>query len=43
MKAWARPLGYVAVLAVISGAYYIGRARRGDNAADQVGACDGLQ
>jgi len=34
VKAWARPLGYVAVLAVISGAYYIGRTGRGDNAAD---------
>jgi LPS export ABC transporter protein LptC len=34
MRAWTRPLGFVAVIAVISTAYYIGRAGRGDNAAD---------
>ncbi len=34
MKGWVRPLGYVAVLAVISAAYYVGRSGRGDNAAD---------
>ena len=34
MRAWTRPLGYVAVIAVVAGAYFIGRAGRGDNAAD---------
>jgi LPS export ABC transporter protein LptC len=34
VRAWTRPLGFVAVIAVISVAYYIGRAGRGDDAAD---------
>ena len=34
MKSWSRPFGYVAVIAVIAGAYFIGRAGRGDNGAD---------
>jgi LPS export ABC transporter protein LptC len=34
MKSWSRLLGYVAVIAVIAGAYFIGRAGRGDNGAD---------
>jgi LPS export ABC transporter protein LptC len=34
MKAWVRPLGFVAAIAVISVAYYIGRSGRGDDAAD---------
>jgi LPS export ABC transporter protein LptC len=34
MKSWSRPLGYLLVLAVITGAYFIGRAGRGDTAAD---------
>jgi LPS export ABC transporter protein LptC len=34
MRAWSRPLGFVAVIAVIATAYYIGRGGRGDNAAD---------
>jgi LPS export ABC transporter protein LptC len=38
MRAWTRPLGYVAVIAVVSVAYYMGRAGRGDNAADSAAA-----
>ena len=38
MRAWSRPLGYVAVIAVIAGAYFIGRAGRGDNDVDTVTA-----
>jgi LPS export ABC transporter protein LptC len=34
VRAWTRPLGFVAVIAVISTAYYIGRSGRGDDAAD---------
>lgn len=34
MKSWSRPLGYVAVIAVIAIVYYLGRAGRGDTAAD---------
>jgi LPS export ABC transporter protein LptC len=34
VRSWARPLGFMAVLAVIATAYYLGRAGRGDNAAD---------
>jgi LPS export ABC transporter protein LptC len=34
MKGWSRPLGYIAVIGVIAGAYYIGRIGRGDSAAD---------
>jgi LPS export ABC transporter protein LptC len=34
MKGWSRPLGYVAVIAVVSVAYYLGRAGRIDNAAE---------
>jgi lipopolysaccharide export system protein LptC len=34
VRSWSRFLGYVVVIAIIAGAYYIGRAGRGDNAAD---------
>ena len=34
MKSWSRFLGYVVVIAIIAGAYYIGRAGRDDNSAD---------
>ena len=34
MRSWSRPLGYVAVIAVIAVAYFIGRAGRGDNGAE---------
>ena len=34
MRAWSRPLGYLAVIAVDAGAYFIGRAGRGDNDPD---------
>jgi LPS export ABC transporter protein LptC len=34
MKSWSRPLGYGLVLVIITGAYFIGRAGRGDPAAD---------
>src|SRR3954471_16086999 len=33
-RAWSRPLGYVAVITVISVAYFIGRAGREDNGLD---------
>jgi lipopolysaccharide export system protein LptC len=36
MRSWSRFLGYVAVIATIAGAYFIGRAGRDDNAADAV-------
>jgi LPS export ABC transporter protein LptC len=32
---WSRPLAYVAVIAVVAGAYFIGRAGRGNNGADE--------
>jgi LPS export ABC transporter protein LptC len=38
VKSWTRPVGYVVVIAVIAGAYYLGRAGRGDNAADAAAA-----
>ena len=34
MKALSRPLAYLAVIAVIAGAYFVGRAGRGDSEAD---------
>jgi LPS export ABC transporter protein LptC len=34
MKSWPRLLGYAAVIAVIAGAYFIGRSGRGDAEAD---------
>jgi len=34
MKPWSRPLGYVVVIALVGGAYFIGIGRRGDNGAD---------
>lgn len=34
MRAWKKPLGYVAVIAVIAVAYYMGHGGRGDNSAD---------
>ncbi|MEO8061483.1 MAG: LPS export ABC transporter periplasmic protein LptC [Pseudomonadota bacterium] len=34
MKSWSRTFGYVLVMAVIAGAYFIGRAGRGDTEAD---------
>lgn len=34
MSAWSRPLGYVAVIGVIAGAYFIGLSGRSDNPAD---------
>jgi len=36
MKSWQRIFGYVVVLAVLAGAYFIGRAGRGDNGADTI-------
>jgi LPS export ABC transporter protein LptC len=36
MKSWSRPLAYVLVMAIIAGAYFIGRAGRGDTTADAV-------
>ena len=33
-RAWSRPLGYLAVIAVVAGAYYIGRTGRGDDETD---------
>ena len=38
MKSWSRPLGYIVVIAIIAGAYYLGRAGRGDNASDTAAA-----
>jgi lipopolysaccharide export system protein LptC len=34
VKSWGRPFGYLAVIAVVAGAYFIGRAGRDDNATD---------
>jgi LPS export ABC transporter protein LptC len=34
MKSWSRPLGYGLVLAIIAGAYFIGRAGSGDTTTD---------
>ncbi len=34
MKHWSRPLGFVAAIVVVAGAYYIGRLGRGDEDAD---------
>jgi len=34
MRPWSRPLGFVAAIVVIAGAYYIGRAGRGGEDAD---------
>lgn len=34
MRSWSRPLGYVLLLAVIAGAYFIGRSGPDDTAAD---------
>jgi len=34
MKPWSRPLGFVAAIVVVAGAYYIGRLGRGDEDAD---------
>ncbi|MEJ0085412.1 MAG: LPS export ABC transporter periplasmic protein LptC [Pseudomonadota bacterium] len=34
MKSWSRALGYLLVMAIVTGAYFIGRAGRGDTAAD---------
>lgn len=34
MKSWTRPLGYVAVIAVIAIAYFLGHAGRGDDDAE---------
>jgi len=34
MKSWSRTLAYGVVLAIIAGAYFIGRAGRGDNSSD---------
>jgi lipopolysaccharide export system protein LptC len=33
--AWSRPLAYVAVIAVVAGAYFIGQLGRGNNGADE--------
>ena len=38
MKSWSRPFGYVAAISVIAGAYFLGRAGRGDNEADTAAA-----
>jgi LPS export ABC transporter protein LptC len=35
MRSWSRPLGFVAVIAVVSGVYFIGRAGRGGGEADE--------
>ncbi len=34
MKSWSRALGYLLVMAIVTGSYFIGRAGRGDTAAD---------
>jgi lipopolysaccharide export system protein LptC len=34
MKTWSRFLGYVAAIAIVAGAYYAGRAGRGENGSD---------
>jgi len=34
MRTWSRPLGFVAAIVVIAGAYYVGRAGRGAEDAD---------
>jgi len=34
MRTWSRPLGLVATIVIIAGAYYLGRAGRGDDDAD---------
>ncbi len=34
MRSWSRPFAYLLVLAVIAGAYFIGRAGRGDTSSD---------
>lgn len=34
MRSWSRPVGYLVAIAVVAGAYYLGRSGRGDNAAD---------
>lgn len=34
MRSWSRLLGFVAAIAVIAGAYFLGRTGRGDNGAD---------
>jgi LPS export ABC transporter protein LptC len=33
-RGWSKPLGYIAVIGVVAGAYFIGRAGRGDSDAD---------
>lgn len=38
MRSWTRPLGFVAVIAVIATAYYLGRAGRDENAVDTAAA-----
>jgi hypothetical protein len=34
MRTWSRPLGFVAAIVIVAGAYYVGRAGRGDDEAD---------
>lgn len=34
MRSWSRPLGFVAVILLVGGAYFLGFAGRGDNGAD---------
>jgi LPS export ABC transporter protein LptC len=34
MRTWSRPLGFVAAIVIVAGAYYIGRAGRGDDDAE---------
>ena len=36
MRSWSRPLGYVILMVVIAGAYFIGRGGPGDTAADAI-------
>ncbi len=38
MSTWARPLAYLAIIAVVAGAYVIGRSGRGDNGAEDTSA-----
>ena len=38
MRNWLRPLGYVAAILIVAGAYFIGRAGGGGEDADEAAA-----
>ena len=38
MSGWGRPLAYLAIIAVVAVAYFIGRSGRGDEGADDAAA-----